>query len=682
MKLGMSSSQALRTWAKRTEAHATAKPYSVAIVGQGQSYLYCKGSLWYIYKSTLRLLETRQSPAEEIVIDLSSLLSKTGFTSQPKTTDSFSFLYYHEGVLSCLYRYSHQKYGGWLIAVDVRKPAILLSTKVASCERLFARHDREFLYYGVRTSNDGDDRKRWVLHGYDLTNGKYLGQNHFLYDLIGGEIGATICFEVIDGFFYAISNQTTYEVEEVDWTSFYHGRRFSLSSPTVDMLDKTENKCMWRRQHTEGTMDDRWTSLALATDETTGQLTIVESRKEWPGNCSLGLRTVYKTKLVFPPRPEIGSSGSCQDSAASSSMPYTSQNAVQLSGTAGPDATFQAGSLNFLFVANMSTSSNEEQRKQALAAITQDRLALTITPSNTPHFLPSQRRLPKNQHSESMQSWQNSFVISKTPAQYYNLSASAFMDVINDISGGDPTMRQCLRIRACSRRRKYPDQSGTSAPQERYSDTGEPIEGLGEKYEDGPLEWWPPALSAGGHAGDAASQAQDLHMLMNPSDSLGNVHGIFDETSLVYSTGQDGQSKAIVLVNFDPRVHLQGLKKWNHGRTNALGTENAAHATSRPPEATSFRSQATGAASPKFPKRPGSNPPLAIGEDGGGLLLPAQKRARTIFTQAASQSTSALPTLPYDREPSTSAAVAAKESWLRREPALYLSIRKGYSFGL
>ncbi|KFY68614.1 hypothetical protein V496_00957 [Pseudogymnoascus sp. VKM F-4515 (FW-2607)] len=231
-------------------------------------------------------------------------------------------------------------------------------------------------------------------------------------------------------------------------------------------------------------------------------------------------------------------------------------------------------------------------------------------------------------------------------------------------------------------RRKYLDQSGTSAPQERYSDTGEPIEGLDEKYEDRPVEWWPPALSAGGHVGDAASQAQDLHMLMNPPDSLGNVHGGFDETSLVYSTGQDGQPKAIVLVNFDPAVHLQGLKKWNHGRTNASGTENAARATSRAPEATSFRSQATGAASPKFPKHPGSNPPRAIGEDGGGLLLPAQKRARTIFTQAASQSTCALPTLPYDREPSTSAAVAANESWLRRERALYLTTRQGFSFGL
>ncbi|KFZ25014.1 hypothetical protein V502_00506 [Pseudogymnoascus sp. VKM F-4520 (FW-2644)] len=436
---------------------------------------------------------------------------------------------------------------------------------------------------------------------------------------------------------------------------------------------------MWRRQHIEGAMDDRWTSLALATDKTTGQVTIVESRKEWLENRSFGRRTVYKTKVVFPSRPEIGGSGSCQDSAASSSMPYTSQNAVQLFGTAGPNATFQASSLDSLSSANVSTSSCEEQRRQALAAATQDRLALTTTPSNAPHFSPSQRRLPKDLHSESMQSSQNSFVISKTPARYYNLSASVFMDFINDIPSGYPTTRQCLRIRACSRRRKYPDQNGTLAPQKRDADTDEPIEGLDEEYEDGPLETWPLALSAGGHGGDAAAQDQDLHMLMNPPNFLGNVHGIFDETSLVYSTGQDGQPKAIVLVNFDPGVHLQGLKKWDHGKTNASGTENAAHATSRTLEATSFRSQATSAASPKHP---GSTSPPAIGEDDRDPLPPARKRAKTIFKQAASQSTCALPTLTYDPEPPTSAAVAAKEGWLGREPALYLSIRQGFEFGL
>lgn len=517
---GLSPSQALRTCVKTTEALATAKPYSIAYVGLGHTFIYRNGCLWYADDSTLRLLETRQSPKVEIVIDQPSLLSKTVFRSQQKVAGSISFLHYHEGVLSCLYRYSHPRRGGWLIAVDVRKPTILISTAVASTEKLFARHDREFLYYGVSTSNGGDDRKRWDLHGYDLKTGLYLGRYNFLYDLIGDEIGATICFEVIDGFFYAISNETTYAVEEVDWTSFYHGRRFPLSTPIEGMVEKTEDSCMWRRQHSEGTIDDRWTSLALATDETTGQIKIIESRKEFPG--SLGRRTVYITRLVFPRRSEIGDSSS---------------------------------------LANISTSSNEGQRRLALAAETQDRLALTVTLLDTPHFSPPQRRLRKDVHSEPMQSCQSQFVNKKTPARYYNLSASTFIDLVNDIPSA--TTPQRLRIRVCSRRRKSPafDQNGILAPQERDSDTGEPIEGPEEEYEDGPIEMWPPALSAGGHACEDATQRQYLHMLMNPPNCLGNVRGIFDETSLVYSTGQDGKLKTIVFVSFDPGVHLHGLKK-------------------------------------------------------------------------------------------------------------------------
>ena len=53
---------------------------------------------------------------------------------------------------------------------------------------------------------------------------------------------------------------------------------------------------MWRRQHQEGPIDDRWTRLRLDEDESTGELKIVESRKEW----YLGSRTYHKTDIVFP----------------------------------------------------------------------------------------------------------------------------------------------------------------------------------------------------------------------------------------------------------------------------------------------------------------------------------------------------------------------------------------------
>ncbi|ELR04567.1 hypothetical protein VC83_03118 [Pseudogymnoascus destructans] len=657
-----SSAQALRKWAKKTEALTTAKPYSVAIVGVGQTYMYSKGALWYMHNGTLRLLETRQSPREELVVDLSSLLNKTAFKAQSKVAGSFSFLHYHEDVLSCLFRYAHPRRGGWLIAVDVKKPAILLSTEVASTEKLFARHDRDYLYYGVHISNDYDNRKRWVLHGYDLKNGKFLGRNNFLYDLIGAEIGSTICFEVVDGFFYAVSNQTTYEVEEVDWTSFYHGRRFPLSNTSEKKLDKTEDQRMWRRQHLEGPLDDRWTNLALAIDETTGQLTIVESRKEWLEGRTVGQRTVYKTKVVFPKRPVTENNSSSPPQANTApALPPASPNTFQPFGT----APFQAQ--HPMDYPSSSPSSDEHQRrKEDLAALTQDRLALTITASNKPHFSPSQIRLPRNVHAESTTlPGQRSFIVTKTPVRCYDLSSSAFVDLVNDIPHPDPGVQQCLRIRACSRRRKGPARGGDGIipPLARNPETGEleEEEGLDEEYEDGTVEMWPPAPDAQGKYSEGG---RDLHVLMNPPGYMGKVHGTFDGTGLVYSTGGEGQ-KAIVLVNFDPAVYLRGLRKCSMDDLGSGG--GAASATSR-----AFTSQeSSGGASPK---RPNSSI-FTTAEYGMKASYHSPKRAKT---------TPSPPTPCPTEGPAPAPAVKQQPNcpWLRREAAMYLSISRGFDFGL
>jgi hypothetical protein len=75
--------------------------------------------------------------------------------------------------------------------------------------------------------------------------------------MVGSEIGSTICFKFYKGFFYALSNQTSFEVKEIDWTSFYHCVRFPLNSPYTDLLQKTKNKSMWRRQHREDPINDK-----------------------------------------------------------------------------------------------------------------------------------------------------------------------------------------------------------------------------------------------------------------------------------------------------------------------------------------------------------------------------------------------------------------------------------------
>lgn len=613
--------------------------------------MYSNGALWYMHNGTLRLLEIRHSPTKEVVVDLSSILDRTTFKTQPKAAGSFSFLYYHKGILACLFRYSHPRRGGWLIAVDVKKRAILLSSEVTSTEKLFARHNGDYLYYGVRISNEYDNRKRWVLYGYDLRNDKFLGRNNFLHDLIGAEIGSTICFEIVGEYFYAVSNQTTYEVEEVDWTSFYHGRRFPLNDPSEKKLEKTEDQCMWRRQHLEGPLDDRWTNLALAIDETTGQLTIVESRKEWLQGRTVGQRTVYKTKVVFPEwPPKDKNNSSCQANAALA-LSTASPNTLQPFGT----VPLQALPTDY-----PSSSSDEHQRRKALAVLTQDRLALTITASNKPHFSPSQIRLPRNVHTESaMLPGQRSFVVTKTPATYYDVSASAFVDLVNDIPQADLAVSQCLRIRACSRHRKGPayGSDGIIPPLSRNPETGEPEEGLDEEYEDGSINMWPPGPDIEGHYSEAG---RELHSLMNPPGYIGKVQGTFDGTALVYSTGQEGMQKAIVMVNFDPAVHLRGLKKCS---MDDLEAGSVASATSR-----ASTRESSGRASPK---RPNSSSFTTPEDSIDGPHLP--KRAKRSPSPLTSSPTGAADAATGEPEPCP---------WLRIEPAMYLSLSRGFDFAL
>ncbi|KAK8048962.1 hypothetical protein PG994_010692 [Apiospora phragmitis] len=107
-----------------------------------------------------------------------------------------------------------------------------------------------------------------------------------------------LCY-IIDGYLYGLSNQTAFEPEEIDWTSYYYCFRFRLDEPDPDKTQIMKNRDSWRRQHDEGPIDDRWGFLKLEKDETTGQVRIVESRKEWLTGQSGNRRSYYTTNVVF-----------------------------------------------------------------------------------------------------------------------------------------------------------------------------------------------------------------------------------------------------------------------------------------------------------------------------------------------------------------------------------------------
>jgi hypothetical protein len=73
---------------------------------------------------------------------------------------------------------------------------------------LFVQNNNHFLYFGTTTEGDtteGDSTEFWVIRGFNILTGKWLaGQPHV--PEIGTDIGSTVYFEIIDGYFYGLLN--------------------------------------------------------------------------------------------------------------------------------------------------------------------------------------------------------------------------------------------------------------------------------------------------------------------------------------------------------------------------------------------------------------------------------------------------------------------------------------------
>lgn len=96
---------------------------------------------------------------------------------------------------------------------------------------------------------------------------------------------------------------------------------------------------MWRCQHAEGPIDDRWSFIKLSKDEETAELQILESRKESLNGSSSGHRIYYTTKFVFTPRKvhEINHTKDTDNAEGATTPAYTT-----------PSSSFSGSSSNLV----------------------------------------------------------------------------------------------------------------------------------------------------------------------------------------------------------------------------------------------------------------------------------------------------------------------------------------------
>ncbi|EGD97892.1 hypothetical protein TESG_05395 [Trichophyton tonsurans CBS 112818] len=521
------------------EAIASAQPYSASLIALGDEFLFHQGVVCYIGDGQIRTLDVLKAAEYEEVVDLKDVLDSYPLVSNGRPYSKFKYklLCYCDGMVALLC-HPGARDSPWLLAMDMRlnystarKPhRVRFCRPLTSTRNLFVRLNRSFMYFGTHSGRGRHGHREWILEGFSFVTGSDTSLESIqLENFVGSEIGSTVCFEIKDGYFYAVSNQTSFEDEEIDWTSYYICVRFPLINP-VDVKWQR----IWRRQHREGPINDNWTKLSLVVDPTTRQLTIVECRHEWENSGSENFRIHYSQPL------------DCFDT---------------VDGNCRTEFSFPKSGL---------------PKYLPVRSLPDDQLAKTLDPFSRPNYEPPKKRHKRFYHleytpEEAQSPNRRDFTLSNTKFHGYNLMASAFMDLVNDPPPpvkpfSTPPDR--LRLRIGARKRQFQqyemDDKGSSAtmyPRSVIDISGYSASKTEEGYQSRGIKMWPP--------NDAPPE---LLKLLSPTPKSGKVIAAADERFMVYSTdaGMEDETKALILISFDPSFGLKHMKSLKRKASESL----------------------------------------------------------------------------------------------------------------
>ncbi|KAF2102714.1 hypothetical protein NA57DRAFT_71700 [Rhizodiscina lignyota] len=519
----------------RKAAFSAGDPFSACVIGQGTQFIYEQGVLCTLLegdKITIQNLHYHERPPISIMV--MEMLKSKGYCMRYEHY-AIELLHYSHAILSLgLHSEDSEEESEeeeeeekLLVVLSFSKSGTItrppLVRQLESRDKLFVRNDSNYLYYGTHSRLGTRGHHEWVIRGTGLKKTHTLPQDNYmqLEDFVGSEIGTTVTFQIHDGYFYALSNQTSFTVEEVDWTSLYTVFRFPLDKPDRKAVEV--NTKIFRREHAEGPIHDLWTDLSLQVDERTNELIICESRREWLDGGSKQSRTFYTQHIWFPEKIIEEEEGEAAGSATGANSSET--------------ALYPAGDL-FVNV---------------------------IGSENNPHYIPSEPRQPHQVHEEFAKNEARSFILAKTKFRTYNMSCSTFLDLVEDTECCPLSPNGCLRLRIGARRdmswenseRNYqtitlnPDASARDAARRLYSYSR--------------INLWPPLAPS---PQEADSRHQILNPRTDPTVSPSNycsmhVSGISDERSLVYmirparARSESDHIGDIVLIAFDPFMRVE-----------------------------------------------------------------------------------------------------------------------------
>ena len=522
---GTTFRQALSLVYDYRDAVRTANPYSISVLAYGDDFVYQSGVLCYVDDRFIRILNIHDGSQREKITNTCILKGCVGnFTEASSSANAsqarISLLSFSDNVLVGVSE-DPVTSESWLFVLDVneacdRDARRALRTKalqhrLTCTTKLFVRQTGSYLYCGTHSGRGRDGHHEWLVQGFSLITGQAITSKPIqLTGFVGSEVGSTAAFAIHNGAFYAVTNQTSYEVEEVDWTSYYHCLSFPLDERDPDVRLHR----VWRRQHVEGPINDSWTDLSLQSHEHTAELLIIECRKEWLGGGSASIRTYYTQAVMRPPIDEPP--------------------------------------INFGYPAD-------------------DPLTRTLDDNSKPSYEPARARLVRDCHSEypacsldASRSPPRDYILARSKYRTYNLAASSFVDLVSEKVPlpNSPCLRDRIRLRVVSRTQKSPLVEDHKVPgrfwlrRPKRDERNDPIEGSEDDFNPSEIHLWPP---------DGAPS--ELFDVLCPGGCAGQVKANADERSIVYMIepppATPADKRAIILVNFDPTWRHPGMKRLN-----------------------------------------------------------------------------------------------------------------------
>ncbi|KIX05513.1 uncharacterized protein Z518_06385 [Rhinocladiella mackenziei CBS 650.93] len=509
------------------QALQTASPYAACVIAYATSFSYYAGILCYSTCASLRILDFNTGRSTEKVISGSVFTNRIVTTSRGNGNldlESLKSIQVHGYaseivILAC----DFGSYGKYIFAVNISETfcppprpnltgqhrRILLCIPLRSTSKLFVRHNHRYMIVGTHSAMGNYSHHEWLLQGYDFETSEPVTKEPLqLRDFFGSEIGSTVCFTIYRDVFYALTNQTSVESEEVDWTSYYHFISFRVDDPTPELKIQT----IWRRQHLEGPINDAWTDLGFQEDHRSGELLVVECRKEWANGGSRSIRTYYTQPFHR-----------AEHKGLNDSPEYP------------PD----------------------------------DRLRLTLDEKSKSRYEPPRPRVDRYVHAEfqdGVDEFGKEYIRAKTKWNGYQFNAQSFVDLVTEEVKIEDEWRprERIKVRVVSRNELNPlvPEKGSMDPRAlivrpcRKDREGENMEDGEEWYGPSRVAMWPP---------DDAPQ--ELHDILCPSGRAGDVKAILGDEGIVYMAGPPREpgspERALVFVSFDPSFGFEGMKRLN-----------------------------------------------------------------------------------------------------------------------